>query len=88
MKSNDPVIREKYIQKCLDKYELENLINNYQTLESFYEETREGDDIRDKVIHIHKSVAEKIQKIKMEVDESFAQFFNSSAPWSPQIQDH
>ena len=88
VKSNDPDIREKYIQKCLEKYEREDVINDYQTLASFYEQTREGNDMRDETIHLHKSLADKIHKIKIEVDRSLAQFFNFSVPWSPQIQIH
>ena len=70
MKSNDPDIREKYIQKYLKKDELEDVINDYQTLDSFCEQTREGNDMRDEIIHLHKPLAEKIHKIRIEVDKS------------------
>ena len=73
--SNDPDIREKNIQKCLEKYELEDDINDYQTLESFCEQTSERNNMQDEIIHLHKSLAEKIHKIKMEVDKSLAQIF-------------
>ena len=47
--------------------------------------TQERNDIQDEIILLHISLAKKIQKIQMEVDRSFGQFFNGSIPWSPQI---
>ena len=88
MKSNDPNIRERYIQGYLEKYEHEDVINGYQTLASFCEQTQEVNDVQDKVIRLIKFLAKKIHKIKMEVDKYLAQFFNGSVPWSPQIQVH
>lgn len=37
VKSNDPDIRERHIQRCLEKYEYEDVINDYQTLALFCE---------------------------------------------------
>ena len=35
VRSNDPDIREKYIQRCLEKYGYEDIINDFETLASF-----------------------------------------------------
>ena len=88
VKPNTPDIREMYIQRCLENYEREGAINDFQTLASFCQKTLEGTNMRDKIIHLHASLAIKIEKIQMEVDNFLGQFFNSSVPWSQTIQVH
>ena len=70
------------------KYEQEDIINDYETLVSFCEQTRNGIDLREEIIHLHTSLAKKIEKIQLEVDKSLGQYFNGAIPWSPQIQVH
>ena len=53
---NDPDIIEKYIQRCLEKYRCEDVINDFQTLVSFYQRTRDGKDMRDKIIRLYASL--------------------------------
>ena len=88
MKSNDPDIRERYIQRCLEKYEQADIINDYETLVSFCKQTLNGTLLREEIIHLHTSLAEKIEKIQLEVDKSLGQYFNGAILWSPQIQVH
>ena len=70
MKSNDPDIRERYIQRCLEKYEQADIINDYETLVSFCDQSRNGINLREEIIHLHTSLAEKIEKIQLEVNKS------------------
>ena len=84
-RSNDPDLREKYIQRCLEKYGEEDVINDFKTLSSFCQAARDGDDMRDQISFLHASLSSKIEKIQMEVDKSIGQFFTGSVPWSPTI---
>ena len=88
VKSNDLDRREMYIQWCLKKDEQEDVINDYQTLDSFCKKTQEGTNMQDKIINLHASLAIKIEKIQMEVDKSLGQFFNGAISWPPTIQVH
>ena len=88
VRSNDPDIREKYIQQCLEKYGCEDVINDFQTLVSFCQRTRDGKDIRNDIICLHASLSTKIEKIQMEVDKYINQFFTGAIHWSPTIQIH
>ena len=87
-RSNDPNVREKFIQLCINRYGKEDIINNFQTLTYFCQKQREGEVVRDKIIFLHSSLASKIDKIQLEVDDSLGQFFTGSVPWSPTIQVH
>ena len=44
--------------------------------------------MREEIIHLHASLAIKIEKIQMEVDKSLGQFFTGSIPWLPTLQVH
>ena len=88
VRSNDPDIREKYIQRCLEKYGCEDVINDFQTLVSFCQQTPDGEDIRDEIICLHAALTTKIEKIQMEVDNSIGQFFTGAIPWLPTLQVH
>ena len=88
MKSNDPDIRERYIQRCLEKYEQADIINDYETLVFFCDQSWNGIDLQEEIIHLHTSLAEKIEKIQLEVDKSLGQYFNRAIAWSPEIQVH
>ena len=46
VRSNDPDIREKYIQRCIETYGAKDVINDFQTLSSFCQATRDGEDTR------------------------------------------
>ena len=88
-RSNDPCLREKFIQRCLEKYGAEDVINDFQTLSSFCQAARDSDeDMRDHISFLHDSLSTKIEKIQMEVEKSIGQFFTRSVPWSPTIQVH
>ena len=88
VRSNDLDIREKYIQRCLEKYGSEDVINDFQSLASFYQANRDGEDMRVKISCLHASLATKIEKIQIDVDKSIGQFFIGAIPWSPTIQVH
>ena len=88
VRSNDPDIREKYIQRCINKYGSEDVINNFLTLSFFCQTTCDGKDMRNEINHLHASLSKKIEKIQMDVDKSISQFFTGFIPWSPTIQVH
>ena len=62
-RSNDPDIREKFIQRCINRYGKEDIINDFQTLTYFCQQQREGKELRQEVIFLHSSLAPKIEKI-------------------------
>ena len=39
VRSNDPDTREQYIQRCLERYKREDVLNDFQTLASFCQKT-------------------------------------------------
>ena len=80
VKFNNPDIREMCNQRCLEKYEQEDVINDFQTLASFCQKTWEGTNMCDKIFHLHASLATKMEKIQMEVDKSLGQFFIGAVP--------
>ena len=77
-----------YIQRYLEKYEREDVINDYQSFVSVCQKTQEGINMRDKIIHFHTSLVTKIKKIQMKVNKTLDHFFNHAIPWSPTIQVH
>ena len=70
VKSNDLEITEKYVPKCLEYYDLEDIINNFKTLESFVSNIIKGKDTHNEKINLYKNLSKKIYKICMEVDSS------------------
>ena len=88
VRSNDPDIRELYILRCIQKYGSEDVINDFQTLASYCQATREGQDVSDEISHLHASLLEKIERIQMDVDKSIGQFFTGQVPWFPALQVH
>ena len=62
VRSNDPEVLEKFIQRCIKRYGKEEVINDFQTLTYFYQQQREGKDYREEIIFLHKSLASKIKK--------------------------
>ena len=87
-RSNDPDVREKFIQRYINRYGKEDIINDFQTLTYFYQKQREEEEERDEIIYLHSSLASRIKKIQLEVDDSLGQFFTGSVTWSPTIQVH
>ena len=85
-RSNDPDIREKFVQRCIDKYGCEDIFNDFKTLTYFCQKQLEGKDVCNEIIHLYFSLASKIGKIQLEVDDSLGQFFAGSVPWSSMIQ--
>ena len=49
---------------------------------------REGKDFIDNIIFLHKSLAVKIEKIQLEVDDTLSKFFTGTVLWFPTIQVH
>ena len=87
-RSNDPEVREKCIQHCIKEYGKEDVINDSQTLTYFCQQQREGKDFREEIICLHRSLAIKIEKIQLEVDDTLGKFFTGTVSWSPTIQVH
>ena len=88
VRSNDPDIRELYILRRIQKYGSEDIINDFQTLASFCQATRDGQDVSNEISHLHASLLAKIEQIQMDVDKSIGQFFIGQVPWSPTLQVH
>ena len=88
VRSNNPNIREKYILRCIKKYSSKDVINNFQTLVSFCQATRDSQDMSVDISHLHALLSEKIEKIQMEVYKSIGQFFTGEVPWLPALQVH
>ena len=44
--------------------------------------------VRNRIIFLNSSLASKIEKIQLEVDDSLGKSFTGSVPWSPTIQVH
>ena len=87
-RSNNPDVRERFIQRFINRYGKEDIINDFQTLTYFCQQHREGKEIQDEILFLHDSLASKIEKIQLEVDNSLGKFFTGSVPWSPTIQVH
>ena len=87
-RSNNPDVREKFIQRCLKKYGNEDFINDFQTLTYFCQEQREENDCKEEIIFLHEALAVWIEKIQLGVDDTLRKFFTGKVPWSPTIQVH
>ena len=81
-------MREKFNQRCLKKYSNEDVINDFQTLAHFCQKQREGNECRNEIIFLHESLATRIEKIQLGVDNTVGKFFTGQVPWSPTIQVH
>ena len=73
-RSNDPEVRESIIQRYINRCGNKEVISDFQTLKYFYQQQREWTDVRDKIIFLHESLASKIEKIQLEVDDSLGKF--------------
>ena len=88
VKSNDPANREKHIEDVLERYETNDILLNFVTLQQYYESQCQRVDIHEEIIYLHEELAVKIHKIHSEVDTKMLKFYNDTTPWSPQIQTH
>ena len=79
-RSNDPDIREKFIQLSINRYSKEDIINDFQTLTYFCQKQREGVEVKDRIIFLLSSLASKIEKIQLKVYDSLGKFFTESVP--------
>ena len=70
-----------YIQWCLENYEWEDVIKDFQTLVSCCQKTQESTNMYDKIMHLYASLVIKIKKFQMEVDKSLGQFPTGAVPW-------
>ena len=71
-RSTDPDIRDKFIQRCLKKYGNEDVIYDFQTLTYFCEKQRDGEECKDEIIFLHEALASKIEKIQLDVDDTWS----------------
>ena len=88
VKSNDPVNREKYIEDVLLRFESEDIMLSFATLQQFCESQRQGVDVQQEIEYLHEELSTKMHKIRSDVDSNLSKFYNGSTPWSPQIQTH
>lgn len=71
---NDLDVCEKLIQRCINRYSKEDIINNFQTLTYFYQKQKEGEEVRDKNIYLHSSLALKIKRIQLDLNNCLSNF--------------
>ena len=67
--------REKFIERVLERYKLDDRINDFCTLKSFCKTHENGPNINitnNKIIHLHKELSGKIYKISMEVSKTMS----------------
>ena len=83
VKSNNPANREKYIEDVLERYETDDIITSFSTLQQYCESQRQSVDVYDKIVYLHKELAKKMHKIRSEVDTKMSKFYDSTTPWSP-----
>ena len=77
VKSNDPANREEYIEDVLERYKTDVILLNFVTLQQYCTSQRQGVDVHEEIVYLHKELAEMMHKIRSEVDTKM------STPWSP-----
>ena len=85
VKSINPANREKYIEYVLDRYETDEILLSFRTLQQYCESQRQGVDVYNEIVYLHEELAKKMKKIRSKVDSKMSKFYNSTTPWSPQI---
>ena len=83
VKSNDPANREKYIEDVLVQFEAQDIMLRFDTLKQYYESQRQGIDVHDEIVYLHKELSTKMYQIRSAVDAKLSKFYNDSTPWSP-----
>ena len=83
VKSNDPAKCEKYIENVLVQYETNGILLSFCTLQQYCESQQQGVDVYNEIVYNHKKIAEKMHKIRSEVDSNICKFYNSTTPQSP-----
>ena len=72
----------------LERFEAEDILLSFGTLQQYCESQRQGVDVHEEIVYLHKELSAKMHQIRSEVDSKLSKFYNGSTPWSPQIQTH
>ena len=83
VKSNDPANREKYIEDVLLRFESEDIMLSFATLQQYCESQRQGVDVQEEIEYLHEELSTKMHNIRSDVDSNLSKFYNGSTPWSP-----
>ena len=83
VKSNDPANWEKHIESVLERYETEDILLSFGTLQNYCESQCQGVDVHKKIVYSHNESSAKMHQIWSEVDSKLSKFYNGSTPWSP-----
>ena len=78
VKSNDPANHEKYLEQVLERYKTNNILTSFRTLQQYCMSHCQGTNIYDKIVYLHKELAEKMYKIWSEIDKKMCKFYNIS----------
>ena len=85
VKSNNPANHEIYIEDVLERFKTDDILTSFSTLQQYCESQRQGVDVYDEIVYLHKELTKKMHKIRSEVDIKMSKFYNGTTPWSPQI---
>ena len=80
VKSNDPANREKYIEDVLVQFEADAILLSFGTLQQYCESQRQGVDVHEEIVYLHKEFSTKMHQIRSEVDSKLSKFYNGSTP--------
>ena len=83
VKSNDPANQEKYIEDVLERFEAEDILLSFGTLQQYCESQRQGMEVHEEIVYMHEELSTKMHQIRSEVDSKLSKFYNCSTPWSP-----
>ena len=61
---------------------------SFGTLPQYCESQHQGVDVHEEILYLHEELSTKMHQISSEVNSKLSKFYNSSTPWSPQIQTH
>ena len=62
--SNDPVNRGKYIEDVLVQFEAQDIMLSFDTLKQYCESQRQGVDVHEDIIYLHKELSTKMHQIR------------------------
>ena len=80
VKSTDSANREKNIEDVLERFEAEDILLSFGTLQKYYESQRQGVDVHEKIVYLHEQLSTKMHQIRSEVDSKLSKFYNGSTP--------
>ena len=87
-KSNDSANCEKHIEDVLERYETDDILTSFSTLQQYCKSQRQGTDAYNEFVYLQEELTTKMYRILSKVNTKMSKFYNGTTPWSPQIQTH